>query len=82
MTSTGADSYFAGQETVPLTYNEAERCYEFEFFGYWKLISGQVMHIHYENSQYFGEKYQVSRPIDPNDYWWFEPGRKETGIFS
>lgn len=73
----GVDEYDHEIVTVSMAYNEEEECYEFEFWGFWRLFTDRVEYRRYENNQ----KFKEISPVIPEDFWWYEIAKRQTGDY-
>lgn len=71
----GKDQYDAGQEKCSLKFNSETKKFEFEFAGYWRISESNIEYSRYEINQYSGEEFTRLKPIEPNEYWWFEKAK-------
>jgi len=77
----GRDDYDHGFDTVTMTYNTEKRYYEFEFCGLWNLYTYKLEYNRYEINQYYGQNFEQVVPVNPEDYWWYEIAKRQTGDY-
>lgn len=57
------------------TFRPQTKKFEFEFAGYWQICESDIEYNRYEINQSSGGEFTRLKPIDPNEYWWFEEAK-------
>lgn len=77
----GRDEYDHEFTSATMIYDEEEGCYEFEFCGFWRLYTYKLEYNRYEINQYYGQKFEKVDPVKPEDFWWYEEAKRQTGDY-
>ncbi len=78
----GRDVYDHEIKTIPMTYDEKNSQFEFEFCGNWRLTKSSLQYNRYLIHQYHNEDFKRLTPIKPSDYWWWEEAKRQTGNYN
>lgn len=68
----GHDSFDHFQSTYDMTFNWEEMCFEYEYYGYWRIYPDRIEYLRYWINRGLEDDYIEISPVDPNDYWWFD----------
>lgn len=78
----GPDDYDHETITEDLKYDGDNRCFTFTFMGDWRINSSSIQYNRFEvgaNYEYYQSgKFNTLKPVNPEDYWWFEKAKKQT----
>jgi len=79
----GPDDYDHETTSCEVRYNGKNRCFTFDFMGNWRINGSYISYNQFEvgaNYEYYQSSgdYDTLKPVDPNDYWWYERAKEET----
>lgn len=83
----GPDDYDHETTTCNLKYDGENRCFAFTFMGEWRINGSYIGYnrfevgAHYEYYQSSSGGFNTLKPANPNDYWWYEKAKRQTGDY-
>ena len=64
-----------------MNFNWEEMCFEFEHGGFWRIYTDRIEYLRYEINRGLEDDYGLMTPVNPDDYWWFEKAKRQTGDY-
>ncbi len=82
----GANDYDHGTTSCALKLDAKNLCFTFSFMGDWRIYHNYIGYNSFEvggHYEYYqsSNKFRVLEPVTPDDYWWYERAKRQTGDY-